>query len=46
MSEKGRIALKAQMPTGAVLDAAKLADLVDSAYNKMDDSVQIGRAHV
>lgn len=41
MAEKTRAALKAQMATGTVLNEAKLADLVDSGYNKIDDDLEV-----
>lgn len=42
MSQKTKLSLKSEFVSGTAATSAKFEDLIDSAYNKVDDSILYG----
>jgi len=42
MSQKSKLSLKSEFVSGTAATSAKFEDLIDSAYNKVDDSILYG----
>jgi hypothetical protein len=42
MSQKSKLTLKSQFVSGTAATSAKFEDLIDSSYNKIDDSILYG----